>query len=66
MSILIENGLIVTNDDAGTRLDPGGVLIEEDRIAWVGPMDAAPEAARLPEVETMAVSGESEPAGTTP
>ena len=53
MSILIENGLIVTNDDAGTRLDPGGVLIEEDRIAWVGPMDAAPEAARLPEVETI-------------
>ena len=53
MSILIENGLIVTGDDTGARLDPGGVLIEEDRIAWVGRMDEAPAAARRPQVEVI-------------
>ena len=56
MSILIENGLIVTGDDTGARLDPGGVLIEEDRIAWVGPMDEAPAAARRPQVEVIDAS----------
>ncbi len=53
MSILIENGLVVTGDTAGTRYEPGGVLIEEDRIAWTGPMDASPAAARLPSVEVI-------------
>ncbi len=46
MAILIDNGLIVTGDTAGSRFEPGGVLIEDDRIAWVGPTEEAPEAAR--------------------
>ena len=33
MAILIDNGLIVTGDEAGTRHEPGGLLIEGDRIA---------------------------------
>ena len=33
MAIFIRNGLIVTGDDAGTRFDPGGLLIEGNRIA---------------------------------
>ena len=56
MPILIENGLIVTGDDAGTRYDRGGILIEENRIAWIGPIDAAPAAARHPSVEAIDAS----------
>ena len=43
MVMLIRNGLIVTGDTAGTRYDPGDVVIDNDRIAWVGPHGAAPE-----------------------
>jgi len=53
MAILIDNGLIVTGDTGGSRFEPGGLLIEGDRIAWVGPADEAPEAARDPEVEVI-------------
>jgi 5-methylthioadenosine/S-adenosylhomocysteine deaminase len=56
MSIFIKNGLILTGDDAGTRHDPGGILIEENRIDWVGPMDEAPAAARHPQVEAIDAS----------
>ena len=56
MPILIENGLIVTGDDAGTRYDRAGILIEENRIAWIGPIDAAPAAARHPSVEAIDAS----------
>ncbi len=53
MAILIDNGLIVTGDTAGSRVEPGGLLIEGDRIAWVGPADAAPDAARGARVEVI-------------
>ncbi len=53
MAILIDNGLIVTGDTAGSRFEPGGVLIEDDRIAWVGPLEEAPEAARGARVEVI-------------
>jgi 5-methylthioadenosine/S-adenosylhomocysteine deaminase len=56
MSIFIKSGLIVTGDDAGTRHDPGAILIAGDRIVWVGPMNEAPEAARYPEVEVIDAS----------
>jgi 5-methylthioadenosine/S-adenosylhomocysteine deaminase len=52
-AILIDNGLIVTGDAAGRRIEPGGLLIEGNRIAWVGPMDEAPAAARHPRVEVI-------------
>ena len=53
MAILIDNGLIVTGDTAGNRFEPGDLLIEGDRIAWVGPTEAAPEAARGARVEVI-------------
>jgi 5-methylthioadenosine/S-adenosylhomocysteine deaminase len=53
MTIFIRNGLIVTGDTAGTTFDPGGVLIEGDRIAWVGPQAEAPEAAFANHVEVI-------------
>jgi 5-methylthioadenosine/S-adenosylhomocysteine deaminase len=53
MAIFIDNGLIVTGDVAGTRFDRGGLFIENDRIAWVGPRNQAPEAAHSPGVETI-------------
>ncbi len=53
MAILIDNGLIVTGDTAGSRFEPGGLLIEGDRIAWVGPAEEAPEAARGARVEVI-------------
>lgn len=37
MAILIRNGLIVTGSASGTRFDPGDLLIDGNRIAWVGP-----------------------------
>jgi 5-methylthioadenosine/S-adenosylhomocysteine deaminase len=52
-AILIDNGLIVTGDAAGRRIEPGGLLIEGNRIAWVGPMDEVPVAARRPQVEVI-------------
>ena len=53
MTIFIRNGLIVTGDDDGTTFDPGGMLIEGDRIAWVGPQNDAPEAAFAKHVEVI-------------
>ncbi len=53
MAIFIEGGVIVTGDEAGTRFEPGGLLIEDDRIAWVGPLEEAPEAARGARVEVI-------------
>lgn len=51
MAVLIRNGLIVTGDAAGTRHDPGDLVVEGDRIAWVGPAGQAPPdlAARVTE-----------------
>ena len=43
----------MTGDEASNRFEPGGLLIEGDRIAWVGPREAAPEAARGAHVEIM-------------
>ncbi len=55
-AILIGNGLIVTGDTAGSRFEPGGLLIEGNRIAWVGPMDQVPAAVMHPQVETIYAS----------
>ena len=35
-SILIENGAVVTVDDAGSVYNPGYLFLEDDRIAAVG------------------------------
>ena len=35
-TILIENGAVLTVDDAGTLHEPGYVVVEDDRIAAVG------------------------------
>ncbi len=43
----------MTGDTAGTRFEPGGLLTGGDRIAWVGPREAAPEAARGVHVEVI-------------
>ena len=56
MAILIDNGLIVTGDTTGSRFEPGGLLIEGNRIAWVGLMDEAPAAARRSQVEVIDAS----------
>ena len=53
MTIFIRNGLIVTGDKDGTTYDPGGMLIEDDRIVWVGLQEDAPEAAFASHVEVI-------------
>lgn len=52
MPLLLRQGLIRTNDAAGTTFDRGDVLIVGERIAAVGP-DLAAEAAALGEVEVI-------------
>jgi 5-methylthioadenosine/S-adenosylhomocysteine deaminase len=42
MGILISGAHVVTGDAAGSVHDPGDVLIEGDRIAWVGPSGRSP------------------------
>jgi len=42
MTILISGAHVVTGDAAGSVYDPGDILIEGDRIAWVGPASGAP------------------------
>ena len=44
-TILIENGAVLTVDDAGTLHKPGYVYIEDGKIAAVG-AGAAPESLR--------------------
>ncbi|MFM7173755.1 MAG: amidohydrolase, partial [Caldilinea sp.] len=44
-TILIENGAVLTVDDAGSVYEPGYLLVEGDRIAAVG-AGAAPAAIR--------------------
>jgi 5-methylthioadenosine/S-adenosylhomocysteine deaminase len=39
---LLRNGMILTLDDAGTYLENGSVLIDGDRIVWIGPVADAP------------------------
>ena len=41
-TILIENGTVLTVDDAGTLYEPGYVLVQDDRILIVG-AGTAPE-----------------------
>jgi cytosine/adenosine deaminase-related metal-dependent hydrolase len=50
-SILIENGAVLTVDDAGTLHKPGYVYIEDDTIAAVGCGRGAGNAARRPRHE---------------
>jgi 5-methylthioadenosine/S-adenosylhomocysteine deaminase len=52
MALLIENGLIVTGAP-GERVEGGSILVEGDRIAWLGPAGEAPPAARAVGVETI-------------
>ncbi|MBB3932508.1 5-methylthioadenosine/S-adenosylhomocysteine deaminase [Kaistia hirudinis] len=52
MSILIRQGLIHTNDGAGTVLERGDVLIVGDTIAAIGP-DLSAEAAAHPGIEVI-------------
>ncbi len=58
-TILIENGAVLTVDDAGTLHEPGYVLIEDDRIAAVGagaaPADVRSRAATVIDATRMAV-----------
>ena len=42
MAILIEGAHVVTGDAADSAYDPGDILIEGDRIAWVGASGQAP------------------------
>jgi 5-methylthioadenosine/S-adenosylhomocysteine deaminase len=39
---LIQHGMILTLDDAATYHESGTVVLDADRIAWVGPDDQAP------------------------
>jgi 5-methylthioadenosine/S-adenosylhomocysteine deaminase len=58
-TILIENGAVVTVDDGGQILDPGYVLIRDDRIAEVGagaaPAEHRQQADELIDATLMAV-----------
>ena len=58
-TILIENGAVLTVDDAGTLHEPGYVLVEDDRIAAVGagaaPADVRSRAATVIDATRMAV-----------
>ena len=53
MAILISGAHVVTGDAAGSVYDPGDILIEGDRIAWVGPAGQAPATAPAPGIETI-------------
>jgi 5-methylthioadenosine/S-adenosylhomocysteine deaminase len=53
MAILIEGAHVVTGDAAGSAYDPGDILIEGDRIAWVGPSGQAPVPTTGPELEAI-------------
>jgi 5-methylthioadenosine/S-adenosylhomocysteine deaminase len=53
MAILIENGLVVTGAPGGTRHEPGSLLLEGERIAWIGPAGEEPPAARAGGVEVI-------------
>jgi 5-methylthioadenosine/S-adenosylhomocysteine deaminase len=50
MTLLIRQGLVRTNDAAGTVLERGDVLVAGDRIAAIGP-DLSADAAKHPGVE---------------
>ena len=39
MSTLIRDATVITMDQPGTVLDPGAILVEEDRITAVGPVE---------------------------
>ncbi|MBZ5739496.1 amidohydrolase family protein [Nocardioides mangrovi] len=39
---VIRHGMVVTLDDAATYHERGTVVLDDDRIAWVGPDDQAP------------------------
>ncbi|MCS5722355.1 amidohydrolase [Herbiconiux sp. CPCC 203407] len=43
--ILITHGMVLTLDDEGTYLEDGTVVIDGDRIVWIGPAAEAPSAA---------------------
>ena len=53
MAILIEGAHVVTGDAEGVAYDPGDILIEGDRIAWVGPAGQAPARAPGPGIEVI-------------
>jgi 5-methylthioadenosine/S-adenosylhomocysteine deaminase len=42
--LVLRGGMILTLDDAGTYFERGTVVIEDDRIAWLGPADLEPPA----------------------
>jgi len=41
-SVLFENAVVVTMDGAGTLFDPGWLLVEENTIVGLGPMETLP------------------------
>jgi 5-methylthioadenosine/S-adenosylhomocysteine deaminase len=42
--LVLRGGMVLTLDDAGTYLENGTVVIEDDRIAWIGPAADEPPA----------------------
>lgn len=41
-TLILRGGMVLTLDDAGTYLENGTLIIEDDRIAWIGPASAEP------------------------
>jgi 5-methylthioadenosine/S-adenosylhomocysteine deaminase len=48
--LVLRGGMVLTLDDAGTWLERGTVVVDDDRISWIGPTDAEPEPAAGAEI----------------
>ncbi|MBM9468697.1 amidohydrolase family protein [Nakamurella leprariae] len=48
--LVLRGGMVLTLDDAGTWLERGTVVVDGDRISWIGPADAEPETAAGAEI----------------